>query len=123
MFRLALLIQIVYYLFTACWELSGIESFLGVTGLKSDIWLVKTVSVLVISILAYLVSDLFSTADRRPVITLAAYCCLSVACIDFYYAGKNIISPLYYVDGVLQLLLLFTWIIILFRIKKQSQSL
>ncbi|HEY6974642.1 MAG TPA: hypothetical protein VH396_00040 [Chitinophagaceae bacterium] len=91
-----------------------------VTGPKTDIWLVKTVSLLLLSVSLCFITGLLIKTDRRPLIILATACCISLASIDFYYAGKKIISPVYYVDGILQLIFLFVWIIILPRIKKQG---
>jgi len=39
--------QAIYYIITSLWALAGIRSFQKVTGPKVDIWLVKTVGVLV----------------------------------------------------------------------------
>jgi hypothetical protein len=44
------LIQAVYFLITGIWPLLHIESFMKVTGPKRDLWLVKTVGVLVTAI-------------------------------------------------------------------------
>jgi hypothetical protein len=69
----------------------------------------------------YLVVSWFIKTDRRSLIILASGCCISLAFIDFYYAGKKIISPVYFIDGALQLSFLFAWIAILPGMKKQNE--
>lgn len=49
-FKPLLWIQGLYLLFTALWALIDIDSFMRLTGPKTDIWLVKTVSVLLLAI-------------------------------------------------------------------------
>ena len=93
-----------------------------VTGPKTDIWLVKTVSLLLVAVSLCFITHLFIKTDHRPVIVLAIGCCISLAFIDFYYAGKKIISPVYYVDGVLQIIFLFAWIVILLGRKRQNDK-
>jgi hypothetical protein len=94
-----------------------------VTGPKTDIWLAKTVSALLTAVSLCFIANLYIKTDRRPVIILAVACCIALACIDFYYAGNKIISPVYYVDGVLQVIFLFAWIVILIRGGKQNEHL
>jgi hypothetical protein len=45
-----LLVQGIYWLVTGVWGLVDIVSFMKVTGPKTDVWLVKTVSVLIVVI-------------------------------------------------------------------------
>ncbi|SHL25073.1 hypothetical protein SAMN05444407_10372 [Chryseobacterium contaminans] len=42
------LFQLLYYFATSLWPLVHIKSFLIITGDKTDIWLVKTVSILLL---------------------------------------------------------------------------
>jgi hypothetical protein len=55
------------------------------------------------------------------VILLAVGCCISLASIDFYYAGKKIISSIYYLDGIMQLIFLFVWIVLLPQISRHNE--
>ena len=45
-YRLLLRLQGIFYLLTGIWPVLHIESFMAVTGPKTDIWLVKTVGLL-----------------------------------------------------------------------------
>jgi hypothetical protein len=60
-----------------------IESFMLATGPRTDVWLVKTVSVLLLGISFSFVPYLFMRTNYWPVIILAGSCCLFLACIDF----------------------------------------
>ena len=112
-FHIILSIQTVYYLFTGIWALVHIKSFMQVTGYKTDIWLVKTISFLLLAVSFSFMAGLFINTNDLPVTVLAISCCLSLAAIDFYYALKRIISPIYLADGILQLIFLAAWIIII----------
>lgn len=65
-----LLIQGLYWLVTGLWGLIDIHSFMIVTGPKTDIWLVKTVSVLIVVISLSLLSAVKSRDQPMPVISL-----------------------------------------------------
>ena len=119
-FRVTLWIQTLYYFITAAWALVDIKSFMEITGPKTDIWLVKTVSVLLLAISFCFLAHLFIKANPWPAIILAACCCIFLAFIDFYYAGKQTISAVYFLDGIAQILLLLAWLFVIFKIKNSS---
>lgn len=48
--RAVLLFQAIYYFILATWPIVGIESYMAVTGPKTDLWLRRTISVLTIAI-------------------------------------------------------------------------
>jgi hypothetical protein len=76
-----------YYLLTGLWSLVSISSFQAVTGSKTDIWLVKTIGLLLtVSGLVFL----YSAARRSfPVETviLAIGTALALAFIEITYGG------------------------------------
>lgn len=117
-FRIILWIQTLYYFLTAVWGLVDIESFMEVTGPKTDIWLVKTVSILLLAVSFCFFAHLFIKTNRWPVIILAISCCISLAFIDFYYAGKQTISAIYFLDGIAQIMLLLVWLFIIYKHNK-----
>lgn len=92
--------------------LADIGSFMLITGTKTDIWLVKTVSVLLLAVSFYFIAHLIIKTNQLPAIVLTATCCFSLACIDFYYTAMKIISSVYFIDGIVQLILLTAWVII-----------
>jgi hypothetical protein len=117
-FRAILLVQTIIYALVALWALIHIDSFMLVTGPKTDIWLVKTVSLLSLAVtFCFITQLLLPVTDPIPVTVLAMSCCVFFATLDFYYAGTDVISDIYLVDGVIQVLLLCGWLILVFSSK------
>ncbi len=110
-------LQTVYYLVTAVWALVHIDSFIAVTGPKTDIWLVKTVAVLLLAISCCFISQLITKINLWPVAILAIGCCIGLIFIDCYYAFTGTISKIYLLDAVLEFLLLIMWVIALIRMR------
>jgi hypothetical protein len=123
-FRTLLITQSAYTFLTALWPLIHIESFLLVTGYKTDIWLVKTVGALLIPIAATLFSYLFTRTDRTPALILGAFTSLAFIVVDFYYSTKDIISDIYQLDGFVEIIFLALWIYLLaFRFREIKNNL
>ncbi|HJS54210.1 MAG TPA: hypothetical protein VJ765_06685 [Chitinophagaceae bacterium] len=110
--------QTLYYLITALWALIDIESFMSVTGPKTDTWLVKTVAVLLLAICICFLAHLFTERDALPVSVLAVTCCVVLVIIDCYYAYNNVISKIYLADALIEFILLICWIFIFIRTAK-----
>jgi hypothetical protein len=103
------LIQGVYYVATGLWPIIHIQSFQLVTGPKTDLWLVKTVGVLVAVVGAVLIS-----ASRRRRITdeialLGVGSALGLAAIDLTYALSGRISAVYLGDAAAEIGLALLW--------------
>jgi hypothetical protein len=103
--------QGVYFAATGVWSLVSIETFMLVTGRKTDVWLVKTVGALVIAIGATL---LF--AARRARITdetrfLAVACAVALAAIELVYVLLRTISPIYLLDAILEAVIAIAWFV------------
>ncbi len=113
-FRILLGVQSIYTFITAVWSLVDIESFMLVTGYKTDIWLVKTVGAILVSISLCMATHLFIRTDHLPVVILAIFSSIGFICIDFYYALNDIISNVYLADGFAQILFLLGWFYLLF---------
>ena len=111
LYRFTLLIQTIYYFATAAWALVDINSFMKITGPKTDVWLVKTVAVLLLAICVGFTVSLFSHIISKPVIAMAATCCLVLIIIDCYYVWTKTISKVYLLDAVAEFILLVLWII------------
>src|SRR5947208_2053294 len=65
------LIQAVYFLFTGLWPILHIRSFMKVTGPKQDLWLVRTVGVLVTVIGMSLAVAVWRDQGNAAMLTLA----------------------------------------------------
>jgi hypothetical protein len=108
--RLAL-IQGVYFLATGLWPLFHITSFQMVTGPKTDLWLVKTVGVLVSVIGAVLIAASRNRRITNEIVLLAAGSALGLAGIDLVYALSGRISAVYLGDAVLEIGLAAFWVL------------
>jgi len=109
------LVQGIYTLLTALWALVDIKSFMEVTGPKTDVWLVKTVAVLLLPIAVCFLWNLFFKTDRLLVIIIGIMSSAGLAFIDFHYTKNGTIKWIYKADGYLQLLFLLVWVILLVR--------
>jgi hypothetical protein len=108
-------IQSVYTFITAVWPLIDIESFMMVTGYKTDVWLVKTVGALLIPIAVSLLSHAFTKENHWPAVFLGALTAAAFICIDFYYSLQDVISDIYMADGVVEIVFLLLWSIVAYR--------
>ena len=120
--RITLLLQTIYYLVTALWALIHIQSFIKVTGPKTDIWLVKTVAVLLLAISISFITALLYKTYNNSVITLGTACCIALIVIDCYYVWNNTISKIYLLDALAEGILLTLWLIVMLRRGKRKQS-
>jgi hypothetical protein len=112
LFRTLIIVQSAYIFLTAVWPILDIESFVAVTGDKTDIWLVKTVGALLIPVAACLSTYLFISSDIRPAFVLGIFTSISFIAIDFYYALNDVISDIYLIDGAVQFIFLVMWILV-----------
>jgi energy-converting hydrogenase Eha subunit E len=102
-------IQGIYYALTAIWPLVHIDSFMMVTGPKQDIWLVKTVSVLILCMsLTFLYGACYNT-DYRLIRLIAASAALGLMVIDVWYYLQGAIKWVYLLDAFTELVLVACW--------------
>jgi len=121
-FKPLLWIQGLYLLFTALWALIDIDSFMQLTGPKTDIWLVKTVSVLLLAIGLGFIVQAFVNTNPLPVILVALISSTGLAAIDIYYHLRGVISIVYFYDGWIELAFALLWTYVLFRFKFKSKT-
>jgi hypothetical protein len=100
-------LQGAYYVASGVWPLLDDRSFQAVTGPKTDVWLVKTVGLLVAGIGAALLSE--GRQPGRAATVVGVGSAAALAGIDIYYAGKRRISPIYLLDAVAEGVLLWGW--------------
>jgi hypothetical protein len=101
----------VYYFITAVWPLVSISTFMKVTGPKVDIWLVKTVAVLILSSSLAILLSAWRQQVPLEVVVLAVSNALGLAAIDVIYSTTGRISKIYLLDAVPELLLAAAWMI------------
>jgi hypothetical protein len=105
------LIQGVFYVATGVWPLVDIVSFQVVTGPKTDLWLVRTVGVLVTVVGAVLISASRRRRITDEIVLLATGSALGLAAIDLIYSLSGRISPIYLADAAAEIGLALLWVI------------
>lgn len=110
MIHTIIFIQAVYYLATGLWPLIDIGSFQAVTGPKTDIWLVKTVGMLVMAVGAAFLVSYRNRSYPWPVVIMAFPAAAGFIGIEVYYMTAGTISPIYAADAVLEAVYLGAWL-------------
>ncbi|CCF84645.1 hypothetical protein [Nitrolancea hollandica] len=101
--------QGAYYLATAFWSMVSMRSFQWVTGPKTDVWLVRTVALLLMVIGTVLTVAGFrkQTGPESPLLGTGS--AATLAGIDIVYAAKGRISRIYFLDALVELGFLVAW--------------
>jgi hypothetical protein len=105
------LVQGIYFLVTGIWPIISMKTFLLITGPKSDLWLVKTVGLILAVIGAVLLYAQMTATVNSPVILLAIGAALGLALVESIYVAKRVISPIYLADTFVELILIGWWIL------------
>ena len=113
--RLVTTAQGGYYLATGLWPLLSMPTFEAVSGPKVDDWLVRTVAVLVTVIGLVLLTAAMKNDTGAPVRVLAIGSAAGLGFIDFFYAMRGVIWPVYILDVVGELVLIGLWLIAIVR--------
>lgn len=105
------LIHGIYFSITALWPLVHIGSFMSATGYKTDTWLVKAVSILLLP----LVIILFSSVSRARPIPLSHSAAVitgtaGLAAVEFIYYFNGTLFRIYLADAILEMFFLLWWI-------------
>jgi hypothetical protein len=103
------LVQGLYFLITGVWPLVSMRTFLMVTGPKTDLWLVKTMGVILAVIGLVLLYAWAAGAVNPPVIALAIGAGLGLAIVEMIYVSNKVISAIYLGDAVVEILLAVWW--------------
>jgi hypothetical protein len=98
-----------YFAATALWALIDIDSFMLVTGPKTDIWLVKTMSLLILAIGITLLASVFC---KRAVLDLAVLSALFLGVAEIYYVLTNQIARIYLVDALIEFVIIIAYAVI-----------
>ena len=109
--------QGIYFTLTGIWPFIHLQSFLWVTGPKTDIWLLKTVAALITVIGFSLLVGAFRREINAVTLILALGCSFGLMAIDIYYAINDIIGDIYLLDAVAEAVIITTWIILLIKSK------
>jgi hypothetical protein len=112
LFPIVSLLQGVYYAATGIWSLVSPGTFQKLTGPKTDVWLVKTVGVLVTVIGGVLAMAGLRRQTTREMPLLGIGSAAGLAAIDVIYAGRGRISPIYLADAAANLALIGAWLFV-----------
>jgi len=102
-------VQGLFYVAAGLWPLVHTDSFLSVTGPKTDLWLVYTVGVLVAAVGLVLLAAARSGRITPEVVLLACGCALALAGIDVVFVARQVIDRVYLADAAAELLLVGWW--------------
>jgi hypothetical protein len=105
------IIQGIYFFITGAWALLHIESFIWVSGPKYDIWLVKTVGILIAIMGIVMFSAGYYKRINTETFLLAAGSAAGLATVDIYYVSIGRIWTIYLLDAGIEIVFLLLWLI------------
>jgi hypothetical protein len=108
--RFVVWVQGLYYMLMGVWPIMSITGFEEITGPKTDVWLVKTVGLLLVVIGFVLILAVYRRHIRFEVAILGIGSALALIVIDFVYVFSGVISPIYLLDAMFQILIVVGWI-------------
>ena len=110
--RLLATFQGLYYLLTGLWPVVDLDSFQAVTGGKTDLWLVKTIGLLIAVIGAAIFRARNRPALFPEILILAAGSALALGSVDVLYSLRGVISKVYLLDAPVEAALVAAWAVI-----------
>jgi len=109
--RTASAVQGLFYLATGVWPLVHMDSFLAVTGPKTDLWLVDTVGALVAVVGVVLLLAAQSGRVTQELALLAIGCAAALAAVDVVFVARDVIPPVYLADAVAEGVFILWWVV------------
>ena len=107
--RWLLLAQGVYFFITGVWPVVDMQSFVAVTGPKRDLWLVRTVGLLIAVAGLAMIAAGANSILNAPVLILALGSAAALAAVDIVYVALGTIAKIYLLDAALEIALLLAW--------------
>jgi hypothetical protein len=104
-------VQGTYFTLTGLWPLLSMDTFLAVTGPKTDLWLVRTVALLIIAIGVTLLAAAKQNEANLSVTVLAITSAASLAWVDAYYSLTGVIWPVYLLDAFPEVAMVLGWLV------------
>ena len=120
-YRFLLRLQGMFYFLMGVWPVLHIESFMAVTGPKTDIWLVKTVGLLITACSLGMLGASFRKSVQPDLLLILFGYMGFLTFIDIYYVLKDVIWPVYLADAAVEIILILVWLWWWFR-KKPVES-
>lgn len=109
--KLILRLQGIYFVLTGIWPLISMSTFLKIAGPKTDLWLVQVVGILILVIGTVLLITSYAKKRNPQIILLAAGSALAFIIIDTTYYLSGIISAIYLLDALIELVFLIFWLL------------
>ena len=103
------LVHGVYFFLTGVWPVVHMRSFLALTGPKVDLWLVKTVGVIVGVIGVVLLVASYTGRVTPEVVMLAVGSAAGLGAVDVVYVSKRVMPKIYLLDGLVEAVLILAW--------------
>ena len=105
-------VQAIYFGVTGLWPILHIRSFMVLTGPKTDLWLVRTVGLLVT-----VIAIVLAAAAKRGQITLeiallAVGTASALTLVDVVYVVRRVIARIYLLDAAAEIALIIGWILL-----------
>ena len=101
--------QGAYYVVSGAWAVVHIDSFQKVTGRKTDLWLVKTVGLLLVAIGGGLILAGAGRGFAPGLVFIAMASAIALLTIELVYVLKRVIGPIYLADALVEVGFLIWW--------------
>src|SRR3954467_9962783 len=99
-------IYAVYFLLTGIWPVVHMPSFIAVTGPKTDLWLVRTVGLLIAAIGLCVAVAAAEHRIQLHILILALASSGFLMLIDVTYVSRRVIARIYLLDAAVEALLI-----------------
>ncbi|GAC1335205.1 MAG: hypothetical protein NVS2B16_04930 [Chloroflexota bacterium] len=104
------LAQGLSYMVTGVWPLLNMRTFVWVTGPKTDLWLVKTVGLLITAIGGVLTMAGVRQRRAPEIMALGVGTAAALSSVDINYAVRGRISRIYLLDAAFEGGLITAWV-------------
>ncbi|HCG02932.1 MAG TPA: hypothetical protein DEV93_20605 [Chloroflexi bacterium] len=98
-----------YYAVSGLWPIASIGTFQLVTGRKHDLWLVKTVGLLIATIGSVLMLSARREETSTEIATLGIASAAAIAGIDLIYYANGVLRWVYLVDAAMETAIVGGW--------------
>ena len=103
------IVQGAYFAATGLWPLLHVHSFMAVTGPKTDVWLVRTVGVIVLCVGVCVGLAGWQARITPEIALLAITSAAALAAVDIIYVLRRVIDKIYLTDAVAEIVLIAVW--------------
>jgi hypothetical protein len=120
LFRVIAAIQAAYFLITGIWPILHIDSFLEVTGPKTDLWLVRLFGALVCVPGLVLLQAAWTGRVPAAVTLTALSACAVLGAGDVIFFLRGDIGAIYLADAALEAVFFAAWVAAIFAGKSKE---